>query len=78
MASFPDIPSLYVSLVSLKRVNEDDFLSILKKKKKHASGKYTNYILFLYGLFFSNIFKILSVILSDEQLISFLCVFNCK
>ena len=75
MAFFPDIPSLYVSLVSLKRVNEDDFLSILKK---NASGKYTNYILFLYGLFFSNIFKILSVILSDEQLISFLCVFNCK
>ena len=35
MASFPDIPSLYVSLVSLKRVNEDDFLSILKKKKKN-------------------------------------------
>ena len=75
MAFFPDIPSLYVSLVSLKRVNEDDFLSILKK---NASGKYTNYILFLYGLFFSNIFKILSVILSDEQLIRFLCVFNCK
>ena len=76
MAFFPDIPSLYVSLVSLKRVNEDDFLSIFKKK--HASTKYTNYILFLYGLFFSNIFEMLSVILSDEQLISFLCFFDCK
>lgn len=75
MAFFPDIPSLYVSLVSLKRVNEDDFLSILKK---HASGKYTNYILFLSVLFFANIFKILSVILSDEKLICSLCVFNCK
>ena len=31
MVFFPDIPSLYVSLGSLKRVNEDDFLSILKK-----------------------------------------------
>lgn len=67
---FPDILSL--SLVSLKRVNEDDFLSIILKIK-HASGKHTNYILFLWFNFCDYLKDIVCESYQMRNLFSLLC-----